>query len=129
MHVAENYWFNWLFGHWTFRHRFDVGTMLLRVFELNVKNPAFAKQKIAQMRRVFFEELQRSRVKIWCNYRFKDNVNGIVRICLSWFFCWHNTAEVMLCVIWFAWLACSDNCTVKYKLLWMEFDWFSWWKH
>jgi len=28
---------------------------MLRVFELNVKNPAFAKQKIAQMRRVFFE--------------------------------------------------------------------------
>jgi len=26
------------------RHRFDVGIML-RVFELNVKNPAFAKQK------------------------------------------------------------------------------------
>jgi len=40
-----------------FRHRFDVGTML-RVLELNVKNPAFAQQKIAQMRRVFFEELQ-----------------------------------------------------------------------
>jgi len=39
-----------------FQHRFNVGTML-RVFELNVKNPAFAKQKIAQMRRVFFEEL------------------------------------------------------------------------
>ena len=46
MHVAENYWFNWLIDIWTFRHtlRFDVGTML-RVFELNVKNPAFAKQK------------------------------------------------------------------------------------
>jgi len=28
MHVAENYWFNWFFGLWTFRHRFDVGTML-----------------------------------------------------------------------------------------------------
>jgi len=27
-----------------YRHRFDVGTML-RVFELNVKNPAFAQQK------------------------------------------------------------------------------------
>jgi len=27
-----------------FRHRFDVRTML-RVFELNLKNPAFAQQK------------------------------------------------------------------------------------
>ena len=44
MHVAKNYWFNWFFGLWTFPHRFDVGTML-HVFELNVKNPAFAKQK------------------------------------------------------------------------------------
>ena len=44
MHIAENYWFNWFFGLWTFRHRFDVGTLLL-VFELNMKNPAFAKQK------------------------------------------------------------------------------------
>ena len=58
MHIAENYLFNWFFGlgFWTFRHRFDVGTML-RVFELNVKNPAFAKQKNSSMRRVFFEEL------------------------------------------------------------------------
>jgi len=39
-----------------FRLRFDVGTML-RVFELNVKKPAFAQQKTAQMRSVFFEEL------------------------------------------------------------------------
>jgi len=39
-----------------FRHRVDVGTML-RVFELNVKNPAFPNRKIAQMRRVFFDEL------------------------------------------------------------------------
>jgi len=30
---------------------------MLRVFELNVKNPAFAKQKNSSMRRVFFEEL------------------------------------------------------------------------
>jgi len=37
-----------------FRHRFDVGTML-RVFELNVKNPAFGQFKIAQMQRIFFE--------------------------------------------------------------------------
>ena len=44
MHVAENYWFNWFFGLWTLRRRFDVRTML-RVFELNVKNIAFAKQK------------------------------------------------------------------------------------
>ena len=36
--------FYWFFGLWMFRHRFDVGTML-RVFELNVKNPAFAQQK------------------------------------------------------------------------------------
>ena len=57
MQVAEKYWSIWFFGLWMFRHRFDVGTML-RVFELNVKNPAFAKQrKIAQMQRVFFEEL------------------------------------------------------------------------
>ena len=42
-----------------FRHRFDIGTML-HVLELNVKNLAFAQQKmrnIAQMRTVFFEEL------------------------------------------------------------------------
>jgi len=30
---------------------------MLRVFELNVSNPTFAKQKIAQMQRVFFEEI------------------------------------------------------------------------
>ena len=35
MHISENYWFNSFFGLWT----------MLRVFELNVKNPAFAKQK------------------------------------------------------------------------------------
>ena len=39
--------------------QFDVGTML-RDFELNAKNSAFAKQKIAQMRRVFFEDLSPS---------------------------------------------------------------------
>ena len=44
MHVDEKYWFNWFFGLWMFWHRFDVGTML-RVFELNVKNPAFAQHK------------------------------------------------------------------------------------
>ena len=36
--------FNWNFGLWIFRHRFDVGTML-RVFERNLKNPALAQQK------------------------------------------------------------------------------------
>jgi len=35
-----------------FRHRFDVGTML-RVFELNVKNTAFAKQKNSQKKTIF----------------------------------------------------------------------------
>ena len=44
MHVGENYWFNWFFGLWTFRHQTYVGT-ILRVFELYVKNPAFAQQK------------------------------------------------------------------------------------
>jgi len=53
MHVAENYWFNWFFGLWTFRHRFDVGTML-RVIELNVKNPAFAKQKNSSNAKEFY---------------------------------------------------------------------------
>ena len=48
MHVDENYWFNWILT--------GVCAML-RVFELNVKDPAFAKHKIAQMRRVFFKEL------------------------------------------------------------------------
>jgi len=28
---------------------------MLRVFELNVKNPAFGQFKIAQMQRIFFE--------------------------------------------------------------------------
>ena len=39
--------------------RSDIGLMyeLCYFFKLNVKNPAFAQQKIAQMRRVFFEEL------------------------------------------------------------------------
>ena len=36
--------------------RFDVGTML-RVFELNVKNPVFAKQKNSSNAKGFFEEL------------------------------------------------------------------------
>jgi len=54
-----------------FRHKFYVGTMLY-VFELNVKNPAFAKQKIIQMLRVFFEELgihqnrEKSSVQFFC---------------------------------------------------------------
>jgi len=39
-----------------FRHRFDVGTML-RVFGLNVKNPAFAEQRNNSNAKCFFEEL------------------------------------------------------------------------
>ena len=44
MHAAQKYWFNWLLGLWMFRDMFDVGTML-RIFELYVKNQAFAQQK------------------------------------------------------------------------------------
>ena len=40
----QNFRSNWIFGLWMFRHRFDIRTML-RVFELNVKNAAFAPLK------------------------------------------------------------------------------------
>ena len=39
-----------------FRHRFDVGTMLC-VFELNVKNPAFAQHQNNLNARSFYVEL------------------------------------------------------------------------
>ena len=52
-----------------FGHRFDVGTML-RVFELIVKNPAFAQQKNSSNARVFFEELWRFAAQWKC---LRDN--------------------------------------------------------
>ena len=50
MHVAENYLFNDFLGS----ERSIVSLMSERVFELNVKNPAFAKQKNSSNAKFFF---------------------------------------------------------------------------
>ena len=54
-----------------FRHRFDVWIML-RVFEQNVNNPAFAQQKNS-----FFEELKwHVHFTYTCVHKYRNNTNA-----------------------------------------------------
>ena len=67
MHSAENYWFIWFFCLWMFWHRFDVGTML-HVFELNVKNPTFAKQKNSSNAKGFLLRTKLTCIQVACKF-------------------------------------------------------------
>ena len=76
MHVAKNYWFNWFFSLRMFRHRFDVRInyhSMLRVFELNVKNPAFAKQKNSSNAKGFLWRTTTQRCLQKCKWNKMNN--------------------------------------------------------
>jgi len=79
-----------------FRHRFDVGTML-RVFELNVKNPAFAKQKNSSNVKGFLWRTSSTQNTCWpaVSIRRKPDmflfVSGFILVCRK--LCFSNNSN------------------------------------
>ena len=104
MHVAENYWFNWFFGLWMFRHRFHVGAMQ-RVLELNVKNPAFAKQKNSSNAKGFLwrtNDTTETITNAW--FSMKNYTKDLTSLTTPLMILWYWTVVLTISGFYSAWL-------------------------